>query len=247
MSGSKAATDLWFSHALVRHTFGAERPGGCASTSAGWAYAGRAERNERWLDAVPMAWRRHCSGWRESATSSSALDHLGAGRRQVLLTTVKRFDDLAREMNAEPTDAWVRILCRGGQAAFTMGDRPRIRAKAVRAIELSRSVPDSAAFCQAVAMLAHSPGFGLDPEFLALLPEALDRAAPGSPEQLSLLCQELYVATYLGSADVSVKGPAIIELAVQAGDEQSLIMAASQVAYAGQAAIRRDDAALRRR
>lgn len=233
-----------FSHALVRHTLLEELTTARRlriHARLAEAYAGRAERNpERWLDAVHHGLEAAplLGVARVGDVLVAALDHLERrSSAEVLLTTVKRFDDLAREMNAEPTDAWVRILCRGGQAAFTMGDRPRIRAKAVRAIELSRSVPDSAAFCQAVAMLAHSTGFGLDPEFLALLPEALDRAAPGSPEQLSLLCQELYVATYLGSADVSVKGPAIIELAVQAGDEQSLIMAASQVAYAGQAAI----------
>lgn len=233
-----------FSHALVRHTLLEEMTTARRlriHARMAEAYARRAERRSHWwLDAVHHALEAApiLGIGRVSAILVAARDEFDRrSSAEVLICTAERFDDLAREMGAEPTDAWVETLNGGSFAYFMAGDRPRARALAVRAIEVSRSVPDSVAFSGAVAALAVAAGSELDPEFLALLPEALDRAVSGSPEQVNLLSQELIVDTYLGSGDVSVKGPALVELAERSGEDKLIAQAYWTVAYSGQAAI----------
>ena len=154
-----------------------------------------------------------------------------------LVLLAERVDELGQALGAQGSEAWCQLLVGGAIAAFIQGDRVTSGHLARRAVALSRDVEDPRAFVLSVSALSHSASFGLDPDFFALLPEALEKSEPGTSERVQLLCQEMGAAVYLGCPDFEAAGAALLREAELVGTDDAMAQSHSVISYAFQAAV----------
>ena len=233
-----------FAHALVRQTLLDEVTAARAlRTHATFAevLASRASaRPESWLEAVHHAiegapllgFDRTCE-----ILGSANASLLQVSAPDAVVGLARRLDAVGRELGAPAAGPWCSLLCLAGASAFVLGDRDTAGEFARRALTLSRELDEPHFFVDAVSALSHAEGFGLDPAFLALLPEALALSVPGTFVRVKLLAQQLAAATSLGHLDVAAAGQELMREAELVGTEEALAVAHSSVASSCQAAI----------
>ncbi len=231
-----------FAHALVRQTVLEELTSvrrARLHARLAEAFAGRAETSP--LRAVEAA-QHACEAnglvepTRMFELVALAVDALvTAGAVEDAVALVERADGVAIQLDASPTAGAASLLTDAAGWAFGIADRERSGRLTRRAIAIADAAGADAAYADAVSMLTNAQGFGLDSEFLALLPTALDRVEAGTVSQRRLVGAQATVATYL---DIGVDAWDLArenaDAAAAHDDRDAAASARAVQAYAGQ-------------
>jgi class 3 adenylate cyclase len=165
-----------------------------------------------------------------------AVDALvGAGAVEDAVALVERADGVAIQLDAPPSAIAAALLTEAAGHAFGIADRDRSGRLSRRAIAVADAAGADTEFAGAVSMLSYSQGFGLDPEFLALLPTALARVEPDTVAHSRLVGSQALVATYLDLGLDAWELAGANAAAADAADDPEIAANAHAVhAYSGQ-------------
>lgn len=156
-------------------------------------------------------------------------DALELGRQ-----TIAVLDDTGFRESADVA----RLLAAFADTTWWHGDRDAAYLIARRAIEVARVSGDDQAFVQAVASFGRIVPFGLDPDLLALLPEALARTEPDSEELIELRGMQILAGlfTWMGE-DLVQAGRELVEMARRNGDAEVAETARFMAAFGAAAGV----------
>ena len=109
---------------------------------------------------------------------------------------VRAVSRAVQDSDLPPSEDLARVFVDGAIAEFMCGNRDAVAHYAQRAVDVARAAGADAAFAAAVAVGGQATGFGLDVQFLPLIPEALSRVDADAPERLALLAQAHLAACF---------------------------------------------------
>lgn len=136
------------------------------------------------------------------------------------------------------TAATARLLAHYAGALWWNGDRDAANAIARRSVEIAQRSDDDEAFVTAVTALGRVVPFGIDPELVTLLPEALARAEPDSTAHIELRGMQI-LAGYFSSMgeDLVEAGRELLEIAERNGDPYVIATARFMAAFGAPAGV----------
>ncbi|HEY8059667.1 MAG TPA: hypothetical protein VID94_12985, partial [Acidimicrobiales bacterium] len=124
---------------------------------------------------------------------------------------VKAVSRAVQDSELAPSEDLARVFVDGAIAEFMCGHRDAVAHYAQRAVDVARAAGADAAFAEAVAVGGQATGFGLDVQFLPLIPEALSRVEADAPERLALLAQAHLAACFFADGtDPVVRTEALV-------------------------------------
>jgi hypothetical protein len=109
---------------------------------------------------------------------------------------VRAVSRAVQDSDLSPSEDLARVFVDGAIAEFMCGNRDGVADYAQRAVDVARAAGADAAFAAAVAVGGQATGFGLDVQFLPLIPEALARVDADAPERLALMAQAHLAACF---------------------------------------------------
>ena len=110
-----------------------------------------------------------------------------------MVTAVRRAVD---DSDVPPSEDLAMVFVEGAIAEFMSGNRDAVAHYAQRAVDVAREAGADAAFASAVAVGGQATGFGLDLQFLPLIPEALSLVDADAPQRLALMAQAHLAACF---------------------------------------------------
>jgi class 3 adenylate cyclase/tetratricopeptide (TPR) repeat protein len=114
-----------------------------------------------------------------------------------------------------------RLLSAYAGTVWWNGSRDPASPIARRAVDVARASGDDEAFVQAVASFGRIVPFGLDPDLLVLLPEALARAEPDSAALVELRGMQILAGFFASMGEDLVQaGREVLEMAARNGDAE---------------------------